>query len=301
MSGREFGGEIFIQGRAYPQRRGDRVSGVIVSPSFFGTMEIPVLAGRGFTESDTDNAPAVAVINEEAARRYFPSESPLGRRFRSEFGEGGEVKIVGILRDAKYNSIRAAAPPTLYRPFGQAAQVAATFEVRTSGDPLAAIPAVREAVRAVDTNLPLINITTQLRAVESRFRQERMFAQACALFGALALLVASIGLFGLMSYSVARRTNEIGVRMALGAERRDVLRLVMRESMILVFIGVFFGLGGVALAARSITSLLFGLAPVDPLTIAGAVSVMVLLAGIAGYLPARRASLIDPMVALRYE
>jgi ABC-type antimicrobial peptide transport system permease subunit len=128
-----------------------------------------------------------------------------------------------------------------------------------------------------------------------------MFAQACALFGALALLVASIGLFGLMSYSVARRTNEIGVRMALGAERHDVLRLVMRESMILVLIGVSFGLGGIALTARSIASLLFGLAPIDPMTIAGAVSVMVLLAGIAGYLPARRASLIDPMVALRYE
>ena len=113
MSGREFGGEIFIQGRAYPQRRGDRVSGFVVSPSFFRTMEIPVVAGRGFTESDIEGAPPVAVINEEAARRYFPNESPLGRRFRSEFGESGEVEIVGILRDAKYNSIRAAAPPTL--------------------------------------------------------------------------------------------------------------------------------------------------------------------------------------------
>ena len=301
MSGREFGGEIFIQGRAYPQRRGDRVSGFVVSPSFFRTMEIPVVAGRGFTESDIEGAPPVAVINEEAARRYFPNESPLGRRFRSEFGESGEVEIVGILRDAKYNSIRAAAPPTLYRPFGQSAQVAATFEVRTTGEPLAATPAVREAVRAVDPDLPLVNITTQSQQVESRFRQERMFAQACGLFGALALLVASIGLFGLMSYSVARRTSEIGVRMALGAERRDVLRLIMRESMILVFIGVLFGLGGIALTARSITSLLFGLAPIDPVTIAAAVSVMVLLAGIGGYLPARRASLIDPMVALRYE
>ena len=162
-------------------------------------------------------------------------------------------------------------------------------------------PAVREAVRAVDPDLPLVNITTQSRQVESRFRQERMFAQACGLFGALALLVASIGLFGLMSYSVARRTNEIGVRMALGAERRDVLRLIMRESMILVFTGVLFGLGGIALTARSITSLLFGLAPIDPVTIAVAVTVMVLLGGIGGYLPARRASLIDPMVALRCE
>ena len=144
-------------------------------------------------------------------------------------------------------------------------------------------------------------MTTQLEEVERRFLQEKVFAQAYTLFGGLALLVASVGLFGLMSYSVARRTNEIGIRMALGAARQDVLRLVMRESMILVAAGVAIGIGGAIAASRLVSNLLFGLAPTDPMTMAGAMTVMVLVSALAGYLPARRASRVDPMVALRCE
>ena len=301
MSPQRFSSDMYIQGRTYPQRRGDPVSGAIVSPSFFETMEIPLAAGRGFTERDTKNAPLVAIINEAAARLYFPDGSALGRRFGQTLTESGQIEIVGIVRDAKYNNVREAVPPTMYRSYHQGYAGSVTFEVRTAGDPLTAIPAVREAVRAVDPNVPIINVTTQQQEVENRFRQERLFAQAGTMFGGLALLVASVGLFGLMSYSVARRTSEIGVRMALGAERADVLQLVMRESMTLVLVGVLLGLAAALAASRPMASLLFGLAPADPITIAAALAVMLLLSTVAAYLPARRASRVDPIVALRYE
>jgi ABC-type antimicrobial peptide transport system permease subunit len=242
------------------------------------------------------------VINEAAARRYFPNEAPpIGRRFGSSLEESGRVEIVGIVRDAKYNTVRDAVVPTAYRPFLQSPQGSATFEVRTAGDPMSAVAAVREAVRQVDPNLPIISVTTQLEEVESRFLQEKVFAQAYTLFGGLALLVASVGLFGLMSYSVARRTNEIGIRMALGAERQDVVRLVMRESISLVAIGIGIGLAAASAASRLVSSLLFGLAPTDATTMAGAMIVMTVAAALAGYLPARRAARVDPVVALRSE
>ena len=301
MSPRRFSSSIYIQGRAYPQRQGDPISGANVSPSFFDTMEIPLAAGRGFTERDTKNAPSVAVINEAAARLYFPNETALGRLFGRTLRERGQIEIVGIVRDAKYNNVREAVPPTMYTPYQQGYSGSVTFEVRTAGDPLAAIPAVREAVRAVDPNVPIINLTTQQQEVENRFQQERLFAQAGTVFGGLALLVASVGLFGLMSYSVARRTNEIGIRMALGAARADVLQLVMRESMTLVLAGVVLGLGGAIAASRPIANLLFGLAPADPMTIVAAIVVMLVLSSVAAYLPARHASRVDPIVALRYE
>jgi predicted permease len=301
MSPRRFSSQIYMQGRAYPQRQGDPISGATVSPSFFDTMEIPLSAGRSFTERDTKNAPNVAVINEAAARLYFPNETALGRRFGRTLRESGQIEIVGIVRDAKYNNVREAVPPTMYTPYQQGYSGSVTFEVRTAGDPLAAIPAVREAVRAVDPNVPIINLTTQQAEVENRFQQERLFAQAGTVFGGLALLVASVGLFGLMSYSVARRTNEIGIRMALGAARADVLQLVMRESMTLVLAGVVLGLGGAIAGSRPIANLLFGLAPADPMTIVAAIVVMLVLSSVAAYLPARRASRVDPIVALRYE
>ena len=265
-------------------------------------MEIPLESGRGFTEHDTMDAPMVAVINEAAARLYFANQiacrPPIWPDAR---GQPSRPRSSGIVRDAKYNNLRGAVPPTMYTPYQQSYSGSVAFEVRTSGDPLAVIPGVREALRAADPNLPIISVTTQLQEVENRFQQERLFAQAGTIFGGLALLVASIGLFGLMSYSVARRTNEIGIRMALGAERRDVLRLVMHESMTLVVVGVLLGIAGAVAAGRLIANLLFGLAPLDPIAIAGAVVVMLLLSAVAGYLPARRASRVDPMVALRYE
>ena len=292
---------IFVQGRTYPPDQRDSINRLVVSPNFFEVMGIPLITGRGFTDRDTENAPKVVVINETAVRKYFPNENPIGRRFGYSVETSGQTEIVGVLRDAKYNSVRDSAPPTMYVPYLQATASNPAFDVRTAGDPVGVMGAIREAVRRIDPNMPLMDMSTQMEQIEKRFLQEKLFAQAYAVFGGLALLVASVGLFGLMSYSVSRRTNEIGIRMALGAQRLDVLRLVMRESMLLVIAGVTIGLALAVAASRLVATLLFGLAPTDAITMVLAMSVMVLVSAIAGYLPARRAARVDPMVALHYE
>jgi predicted permease len=296
---------IYIKGRVYPPGRpqGDsnEMYRVVISPGFFDVMGMPVVLGRALTERDNAEAPKVAVINEAAVRKFFPRENPLGQRFGSSPEDNSQIEIVGVLRDAKYDSVRDSAPPTMYVSYPQARLGNAVFEVSTAGAPASVTSSVREIIRQIDPNLPVTDVSTQIEQVERRFQQEKLFAQAYTLFGGLALLLASIGLFGLMSYSVARRTNEIGVRMALGAQRTDVLRLVLQESMILVAVGVVAGLGAAFAAGGLVKTLLFGLPPTDALSIGAAVLIMVMVSALAGYLPARRASRVDPMVALRYE
>ena len=304
LSGSVNGTSIWIQGRAYDlsvREHNNDINRLVVSPNFFDLMEIPVVRGRGFTDRDHATGQKVVIINEAAVRKFFPNEDPLGRRFGSSVETSGEMEVVGVLKDVKYDSVRDEAPPTMYVPYLQTRVGSPVFEVRTAGLPTSAAGAVREAVRQIDPNLPLMDVSTQIEQVELRFRQEKLFAQAYTLFGGLALLLAAIGLFGLMSYNVSRRTNEIGIRMALGAQRQDVLRLVMRESMILVAIGVAGGLAIALGAGHLVTTLLYGLPPTDAISIALATGVMVLVSAVAGYIPARRASRVDPMVALHYE
>ena len=295
---------IFIRGRVYPAGQRDfnnSINRLVVSTNFFEMMEIPVVAGRAFSPRDNDTAPKVAVINEAAAKKYFPDANPVGQRFGSSPETTDQLEIVGVLRDAKYNSVRDPAPPTMYVPYFQTRTGSAVIEVRTAGDPVTVTGGVREAVRQIEPNLPMMDVSTQLEQVERRFAQEKIFAQAYTLFGGLALLVASIGLFGLMSYAVSRRTNEIGIRMALGAQRGAVMRQVLVESMVLVAIGIAIGVAGSLGAGRFVSTLLFGLAPTDAMTIVAATAVMIVVSALAGFLPARRASRVDPMVALRYD
>jgi predicted permease len=306
LSGSVNSTSIYVQGRVYAvgslRSDGNSINRLVISPNFFDLMGIPVIMGRGFTDHDSESAPKVVVINEAAARTYFPNENPIGQRFGSSLETTGQLEIVGVLRDAKYDSVRDAAPPTMYVPFLQnAARGFGMFEVRTAGNPTGVVGGVRDTIRQIDPNLPVMDVSTQIEQVEKRFLQEKVFAQAYSLFGALALLLASVGLFGLMSYNVSRRTNEIGIRMALGAQREDVQGLIMRESMILVAVGVVIGLALAITGSRFVATLLYGLAPTDLLTMGLAIVVMVAVSALAGYLPARRASNVDPMIALRYE
>jgi predicted permease len=305
LSGSVNGTSIYIEGRVYPQVRTqsdkDDINRLVISPNFFEVMGIPIVMGRGFSDRDGATAPKVVVINEAAVRKFFPNENPVGRRFGNSVETTGTFEVVGVLHDVKYSSVREDAPATMYVPYPQTRVGGAVFELRTAGPPSGVMGAVREAARQIDPNLPLTDVSTQIEQVERRFAQEKLFAQAYTLFGALALFLASIGLFGLMSYNVSRRTNEIGIRMALGAQRQDVLRLVLGESMLLVGVGVAAGLGMALAASRFVATLLFGLPSRDPMSIVVAVGVMVLVSAFAGYLPARRAARVDPMVALHYE
>ena len=294
LSGGRSSSSIHIQGKT----GSNSVHMMTVSPEFFTTLEMPIVNGRGFTDRDTRNAPKVVVLSETAAKRYFPGESPIGKRLGFSPETNGEFEVVGIVRDVRYASVRDDPPPTLFQAAGQGPMRRMIAYVRTAGDPAQLIEPARAAVRRLDSNLPITNVATQAEQVERRFAQDRLFANALSFFGGLALLLAAIGLFGLMSYNVGRRSQEIGIRMALGARRFDVIRMVLRESLTLVAVGLVVGLAGAFWLGRLVTTFLFGLAPTDAATIAAAVTLIAVVSALAGYLPARRASRVDPNVVL---
>jgi predicted permease len=295
---------IFVQGRTYDAgvQQQDSINRLVIAPNFFDVMGMPVKLGRKFTDAENDaKAPKIAVINETAVKKYFPEGNPIGRRFGNSLETTGEIEVVGIVRDAKYDSVRDEVPPTMYVPYRQGRAGTPTFAVRTHGDPLSSVAAIRETVRAIDPGLPVVDVSTQLEQVELLLDQEKVFARSYTLFGGLALMLAAVGLYGVMSYNVARRTNEIGIRLALGARRAQVLGATMRESLVLVTIGAAIGIATVFAASRFVASLLFNVAKNDIVSIALATGILATVATIAAYVPARRASLVDPMVALRNE
>jgi predicted permease len=301
LSGSTSTSSMWKQGQTSQDAAEEQMFMMDVSPTFFATMGIPIQRGRSFSEHDDVKAPKVAIINEASARKLFPDGDVLGKRIGGSFEKSNEFEIVGVVRDTKYASVRDPGPPTMYRCALQGPIRGLNVVLRTAGDPLAMSETVRAAMREVDPTLPIQRFTSQTEQISLRFAQERLFATAYTAFGALALVLASIGLFGLMSYNVARRTNEIGIRMALGAQRGTVIGMVMGESMLLVAIGVALGLAAALSAGRFVKTVLYGLSANDPVTIAAAVALISGVAALAGYLPARRASNVDPMQALRQQ
>ena len=275
----------------------------VVGPGYFATMGIPLLLGRVFGPQDTAASPKVAIINETFARRYLPSGLPIGRHFGlgTDPIHSNDIEVVGVVKDAKYTNFQEPPIPAAYYPYTQIVQYWNDFEVRYTGKPEVIIPEVRQAIGQVDHSLPVAYEGTLVEQVNHSMAGQTLIAQLSAFFGLLAAFLACIGIYGLMSYAVTRRTNEIGIRMALGAERSGVLWMVMRESMVLVAAGVGIGIPVALAAGRLISNVLYGIKATDSTTIALSALVMVAVAALAGYLPARRATKVDPMVALRYE
>jgi ABC-type antimicrobial peptide transport system permease subunit len=237
---------------------------------------------------------------------YFHNENPVGKRFSYDDEKPDEIEIVGLARDAKYTSQRDDTQPTAYQSWAQSLRGMgyATFDVRTSGDPASFVGPIRSALREVDANLPLSNIKTQVEQADETLSQERMFAKLLTLFGLVAQLLAAVGLYGVMAYSVSQRTQEIGIRMALGANRAKVLKMILKQGMVLTVVGVTLGLVCAYVLTRyleSLTSMLFGVKPRDPWTFAVIAVLLTTVALIASLIPARRATKVDPLVALRYE
>jgi predicted permease len=272
-----------------------------ISEGFFSMMSIPLLTGRDFNVADTASSSPVAVVNETFARRFFHDANPIGQTFILQDGRGRVFQIVGLCRDAKYNEVRAEVPPLVYLSQRQRPQGGVTFEVRSVLPPLALVPAVRKTVAALDANLPLSRIKTQEQQLDQSLAVDRLFALLGGASALLAVLLSCIGLYGLMAYNLTRRTREFGIRMALGATAVDVMRPILREAVVLAMIGLGFGVPVAFGLARFIKSQLYGIAPTDPVTFIGAGVLLVTVAVLSAWIPARRAAKVDPMEALRYE
>ncbi|MDQ3918699.1 MAG: FtsX-like permease family protein, partial [Acidobacteriota bacterium] len=277
-----------------------------VRENFLSAMGIPLLAGRDLSVHDDSQTPRVAVVNETFAKKFFPGENPLGKRFGFDPETSSQIEIVGLARDAKYADLREEVHPTVYLPWAQELRSlgTATFEVRSQGDPATQVAALRQAAREVDANLPLKDIKTQIEQVDETLSMERLFAKLLNLFGLLAQTLAAVGIYGVLAWSVAQRTREIGIRMALGAQRGDVLLMILRQGLVLVLVGVACGLFAAYALLKylaSATRMLYGVSPTDPLTFGGIALLLTLVALAASYLPARRATRVDPLIALRTE
>ena len=297
--------DVWVQGAAPDAAQTRQVYCDPVGPRFFETMGIPVLLGREFSVGDTETSPKVAIVSESMARKFFPNQNPLGRHFGFDAARSsGNIEIVGVVRDVRHHlederPRQAAWIPYTQAPADMYGQM--NFLVRTAVDPASLVSTLQDQAQSVDKNVPLVGIETQEAEIDEYLSGQRSMAALLGFFAALALVLASIGLYGAMSYVVGRRTRELGIRLALGAQRKSMLWMVLRETLSLVAIGVVIGVPVALAATRLISSMLFGVKTTDPATISIAIFVMCAVALLAGYIPARRAMRVDPMVALRYE
>jgi putative ABC transport system permease protein len=302
---RPFGGgfqrSVFIEGQEPPPGgRGVLVQTNNIAPGFFDTLGISLQRGRDFAETDSQQSPKVMVINEAMASRFWPDQDPIGKRLKL-FGDQDYRQVVGIVADSKYNSLTEPRRPFMYIPLLQEYSPQVNLHVRTSGESKELIAALRGEVQSIDPSLSVLNVETLTDRVQQSLGGERTQATLLGTGGVLALLLAAIGLYGVMSYSVAQRTREIGIRMALGAGRGNVMRLVLKQGVTLVSAGVVLGLGAAFAVTRLLASLLFGVSAADPITFVGTSAVLLFVALLASYVPARRATKVDPIIALRYE
>ena len=290
---------IFIEGQEQ-QRKSETISTVTntIDVDYFKTMQIPLLQGRAFTATDQEGSLPVVVINEDLARRYWPHGDAIGNHLRLS-GDTVRRQIVGVVKTSDYTTLGEAPQPCLYLPLRQSPGGSANLYVRSAGDPSLLLTAVQRGIKDVDPSVQVTDVRTGVTLVNQVLWNARIVLGMLGIFGLLALALASVGLYGILAYSVSSRQREIGVRMALGASRFDVLRLVLRQGMMLVAIGVSLGMAISLLVGRAFSRMLFGLSPADPLSLLGASAVLLLVAALACYLPALAASRMDPMQALR--
>ena len=299
LTGGGYRRKIYLEGYQPKPNEDTELNTNVVGLNFFNTMGIPIVAGRDFNAQDREGSPRVVIVNEELARRYYAGNA-VGKRLQIG-SHTPYIEIIGVVRTAKYRDLREQPLPFVYIPVGQEPQSGMTLMVRTAGDPKLLAGVVRNEVRAVNKNVPVFAVETMGERIATQIAADRMIAVLLSIFGGGALLLAAIGIYGVVSYSVAQRTHEIGIRIALGAEQRDILKLIVGQGMVLVFVGAGIGLLLAFALTWALQSLLFGVSATDPLTFSVVLLVLIGVALLACYLPARRATKVDPLVALRYE
>ena len=299
LGGRRAGWGFSIPGHSQQGNQDMMADTLNVSEAFFETMGIPLLRGRSFERTDTPSGPGVVIVNEAMVRTYFPNEDPLNQSIR--MGDNRNYQIVGLCADAKYECVQRDVEPTLYFSHRQAMPGSIFFEVRTTGEPLTLVPAIRKIVAELDRTIPLENASTQLQLFKTSITSERIFTYLCGGLALLGVLLSCIGLYGLLAFMVSRRTGEIGVRMALGARPNDIAWPVIRNALLLAGFGLIVGIPLAIVSVRVLRSVLFGVSPHDPTTIVFSIFLVLSVAALAAWFPARRATKIDPMEALRYE
>jgi putative ABC transport system permease protein len=304
FSGNHSRGDLTIEGMPVPDpAKFPHPDYHSISSNYTSVLGIPLMRGRNFTEADTETAPPVALINATLARRYWPNEDATGKRFH--WGHPGAkdpwITIVGVVGDTKLYGLANPSRLEIYLPFRQESKTDMYLVLRSAVDPASLTSAVRDTVAAIDKDQPVFNVTTMQQLVDDSVSTPQITLVLLGLFSGLALVLAAIGMYGVISYSVQQRTHEIGIRMALGAQRSNVLRLVVGQGVKLAAIGVVIGIAVALGLMRLLTTLLFGVGANDPITFVAATVVLLLVALAACYIPARRAIAVDPMVALRYE